>query len=55
MAGAAEHVMNKITRKSELEMPKVTTGPLSASTKIYTEPDSHPDIRVPFREIALDE
>ncbi len=55
MAGAAEHIMNKITRKSELEMPKVTTGPLPASTKIYTEPDGHADIRVPFREIALDE
>ena len=32
----------------------VTTGPIIGSRKIYTSPDGHPDIRVPFREIALD-
>ncbi len=32
----------------------VTTGPIAGSRKIYTSPDGHPDIRVPFREIALD-
>ena len=32
----------------------VTTGPIIGSRKIYTSPDGRPDIRVPFREIALD-
>jgi phosphomethylpyrimidine synthase len=32
----------------------VTTGPIAGSRKIYTSPDSHPEISVPFREIALD-
>ncbi len=45
--------MNKITRPGEIETPKVTTGPISASRKIYLSPDNHPDIRVPCREIAL--
>ncbi len=45
--------MNKITRTSELMVPKVTTGPISASSKVYDAPAGHPDLRVPFREIAL--
>ncbi len=32
----------------------VTTGPIIGSRKIYSSPDSHPDIQVPFREIALE-
>jgi phosphomethylpyrimidine synthase len=32
----------------------VTTGPIIGSRKIYTSPQDRPDIRVPFREIALD-
>jgi len=32
----------------------VTTGPVTGSRKIYTSPAGHPDIVVPFREIALD-
>ena len=32
---------------------RVTTGPIEGSRKIYAAPDGHPDIRVPFREIAL--
>jgi len=47
--------MNKVTRKKDLMVPKVTTGPISASTKVYSSPEGHPDIRVPFREIALSE
>ena len=31
----------------------VTTGPIIGSRKIYSSPASRPDIRVPFREIAL--
>jgi phosphomethylpyrimidine synthase len=32
----------------------VTTGPIIGSCKIHTSPDGRPDIRVPFKEIALD-
>src|SRR5258708_10644705 len=35
--------------------PKVTTGPLPASRKIYARPDGAPELRVPVREIALTE
>ena len=33
--------------------PKVTTGPLPASQKIYVTPESAPDVSVPLREITL--
>jgi phosphomethylpyrimidine synthase len=45
--------MNKITRPADMTTPKVTTGPISASRKIYSSPDGVTDVRVPFREIAL--
>jgi phosphomethylpyrimidine synthase len=35
--------------------PKVTTGPLPASRKVYSQPDAAPDLRVPLREIVLSE
>jgi len=47
--------MNKIERRPEFETPKVTTGPLPASAKVYDAPEGHADIAVPFREIALAE
>ncbi len=47
--------MNKITRSKDLMVPKVTTGPISASRKVYVSPEGQPDIRVPLREIALSE
>ncbi|PZQ17074.1 MAG: phosphomethylpyrimidine synthase ThiC [Ancylobacter novellus] len=31
----------------------VTTGPIEGSRKVYAAPKSHPDMRVPFREIRL--
>ena len=31
----------------------VTTGPIQGSRKVYASPAGHPEIRVPFREIAL--
>jgi phosphomethylpyrimidine synthase len=31
----------------------VTTGPIIGSHKIYSAPEGHPDIRVPFREVLL--
>jgi len=33
--------------------PRVTTGPLPASTRIHTHPAANPGLKVPFREIAL--
>src|SRR6202158_5491875 len=35
-------------------VPKVTTGPLPASRKVYARPDAAPELRVPVREITLD-
>src|SRR5438874_4391357 len=46
--------MNKHISGSELATPKVTTGPLPASRKIYSRPEAAPDLRVPIREIMLD-
>ncbi len=52
--------MNKPTRPSELMIPKVTTGPVSGSHKVYTSPGFTPQGQphelvpwVPFREITL--
>jgi phosphomethylpyrimidine synthase len=46
--------MNKHVAGSDLDTPEVTTGPISASNKIYARPEAAPDLRVPLREIALD-
>ena len=35
-------------------LPKVTTGALPASRKVYANPEAAPELRVPVREIALD-
>src|SRR3989304_4051492 len=35
-------------------VPKVTTGPLAASRKVYCAPDAAPELRVPVREITLE-
>jgi phosphomethylpyrimidine synthase len=43
--------MNKPADQSQFETPKVTTGPLPASRKVYTHP--LPDLAVPHREIDL--
>ncbi len=45
--------MNKITRSKDLMVPTVTTGPIIGSAKVYSSPEGHADVRVPFREIAL--
>ena len=39
----------------DIAAPKVTTGPIAASRKVYAVPDSAPDLRVPVREIMLTE
>ena len=36
------------------DTPKVTTGPIAGSRKIYATPESASDLKVPLREIALD-
>jgi phosphomethylpyrimidine synthase len=45
--------MNKIARPSELMVPKVTTGPIRGSSKIYSSPVGHAEVKVPLRQIAL--
>jgi phosphomethylpyrimidine synthase len=45
--------MNRITRNKDLMIPKVTTGPIGGSSKVYATPEGYPDVKVPFREIAL--
>ncbi len=47
--------MNKVTRPGDMQTPEVTTGPIVGSHKVYSSPDGHGDIRVPFREIPLHE
>jgi phosphomethylpyrimidine synthase len=46
--------MNKHLAESDLATPKVTTGPIMGSRKIYARPDAAPDLKVPLREIVLD-
>ncbi len=45
--------MNVQPKRGSILPETVTTGPLTGSRKIYHTPAGHPDIRVPFREIAL--
>ncbi len=45
--------MNVLDR--DISVPKVTTGPIAGSRKIYASPDEAPDLRVPVREIVLTE
>ena len=41
------------SRKYQPVPQSVTTGPIAGSHKVYAAPKSHPEIRVPLREIAL--
>ena len=47
--------MNKPFSESDFATPKVTTGPIAGSCKVYSAPAATPDLRVPYREIALSE
>ena len=38
-----------------IKSPNVTVGPLTGSRKVYSSPEGHDDLRVPFREIDLAE
>jgi phosphomethylpyrimidine synthase len=49
-----ETAMNKAVTSADLVTPKVTTGSLPASRKVYCAPDAAPELRVPVREITLD-
>ena len=46
--------MNVQPKRGSLVPETVTTGPLPGSRKIYYSPTGHGDIRVPFRQVALD-
>jgi phosphomethylpyrimidine synthase len=54
-AAAEERAMNKPFSESDFATPKVTTGPIAGSRKVYAAPEAAPDLRVPYREIALSE
>ncbi len=45
--------MNKHISATDLSAPKVTTGALPSSHKIFATPDAAPDLAVPLREIVL--
>jgi phosphomethylpyrimidine synthase len=47
--------MNKPIAAKDVVPPKVTTGALPGSRKVYSSPEGHEHLRVPFREIALAE
>src|SRR5271170_6664225 len=46
--------MNKHIAETDLATPKVTTGPIACSRKVYARPDAAPELIVPLREIVLD-
>jgi phosphomethylpyrimidine synthase len=45
--------MNKPIAPADLTNLSVTTGPLPGSRKVYSTPEGHDDVRVPFRAIGL--
>ncbi len=46
--------MNEIPTSAKFAAPQdVTTGPIQGSRKVYASPKDRPDLRIPFREIAL--
>ena len=45
--------MNKPITPTDLVTPKVTTGPIAGSRKVFSTPEAASDLRVPLREIAL--
>jgi phosphomethylpyrimidine synthase len=46
--------MNEVPASSRFAAPEsVTAGPIQGSRKVYAAPKDRPDLRIPFREIAL--
>jgi phosphomethylpyrimidine synthase len=52
-AGARQEFEAMNLHDKKITAPEVTTAPLAGSRKIYSSPEGHEDLRVPFREIAL--
>src|SRR5215467_11719811 len=44
-----------IRSNPDTTMPAVTTGPLTASRKVFASPEAAPELKVPLREILLSE
>jgi phosphomethylpyrimidine synthase len=49
----AMNLHDKSLGDKKITAPEVTTGPLAGSRKVYSSPEGHEGLRVPFREIAL--
>jgi phosphomethylpyrimidine synthase len=49
---AQRNIMNKPESAASFK-PQVTTGPLVGSRKVYASGCAHPELRVPFREVAV--
>jgi len=47
------NVHDKSLGDKKITAPEVTTGPLAGSRKVYSSPEGHAALRVPFREIEL--
>ncbi len=45
--------MQKLVQAASIAAPRVTTGPITGSHKVYGAPPNATDVRVPFREITL--
>ena len=45
--------MNKPISAKDVASLKVTTGPLPGSRKVYSVPEGHQDVSVPFREVQV--
>ena len=45
--------MNALTPQGEIPTGRIDTGPLPGSRKVYVAGERFPDLRVPFREVAL--
>src|SRR6185312_6964974 len=45
--------MNKPISAKDVAAPKVSTGALPGSRKVYSSPEGYDDLSVPLREIAL--
>jgi phosphomethylpyrimidine synthase len=52
-AGARQEFEAMNLHDKKITAPEVTTAPLAGSCKVYSSPEGHEDLRVPFREIAL--
>src|SRR5262245_2602478 len=52
-SGLHSFVQEILVMDTIIPTPKVTTGPLPASKKVYVTPQEAADLSVPLREIAL--